>query len=52
MPSLTNANKNIASSVGIANLPNQLHKIVCKKGGKFTLMIVGNVAAALWSDCP
>ncbi|KAI3661648.1 hypothetical protein MP638_002900, partial [Amoeboaphelidium occidentale] len=41
MPSLTNANKNIGSSVGIANLPNQLHKIVCKKGGKFTLMIVG-----------
>ncbi|KAI3645033.1 hypothetical protein MP228_011197 [Amoeboaphelidium protococcarum] len=29
------------NSVGIANLPNQLHKIVSKKGGKYTIMVVG-----------
>ncbi|SCZ90883.1 BZ3500_MvSof-1268-A1-R1_Chr1-3g02346 [Microbotryum saponariae] len=29
------------SSIGIANLPNQRHKIVAKRGGHFTLMVVG-----------
>jgi septin family protein len=40
MPAQTNSH-NLAQNVGIANLPNQLHKIFCKKGGTFTLMIVG-----------
>ncbi|KAG9119817.1 hypothetical protein FRC07_004963, partial [Ceratobasidium sp. 392] len=30
-----------ASGIGIANLPNQRHKIVAKKGGHFTVMVVG-----------
>ncbi|KAJ1650377.1 Septin spn4 [Dispira simplex] len=29
------------SGIGIANLPNQRHKIVTKKGTNFTLMVVG-----------
>lgn len=29
------------SGIGIANLPNQRHKIVAKRGGHFTLMVVG-----------
>ncbi|QRV81157.1 Septin [Ceratobasidium sp. AG-Ba] len=29
------------SGIGIANLPNQRHKIVAKKGGHFTVMVVG-----------
>ncbi|PIA17801.1 septin-4 [Coemansia reversa NRRL 1564] len=35
--------KSLASNggIGIANLPNQLHKIVTKKGTDFTLMVVG-----------
>jgi hypothetical protein len=31
----------ISSSVGIANLPNQRHKIVTKKGISFTIAVVG-----------
>lgn len=27
--------------IGIANLPNQLHKIVCGKGSNFTILLVG-----------
>ncbi|PWY98350.1 putative CDC12-septin [Testicularia cyperi] len=30
-----------ANGIGIANLPNQRHKIVAKAGGHFTLMVVG-----------
>ncbi|KAJ2409457.1 Septin spn4 [Coemansia sp. RSA 2531] len=30
-----------AGGIGIANLPNQLHKIVTKKGTNFSLMVVG-----------
>ncbi|KAG0139736.1 hypothetical protein CROQUDRAFT_666066 [Cronartium quercuum f. sp. fusiforme G11] len=29
------------AGIGIANLPNQRHKIVAKRGGHFTLMVVG-----------
>ena len=28
-----------ASPIGIANLPNQRHKIVAKKGASFTIMV-------------
>ncbi|KAK7031290.1 Septin spn4 [Paramarasmius palmivorus] len=31
----------IVESIGIANLPNQKHKIVAKRGAHFTLMVVG-----------
>lgn len=31
-----------ADSVGVANLPNQRYKIVCKKGCSFNLMLVGD----------
>jgi len=27
--------------IGIANLPNQRHKIVSRKGAHFTIMVVG-----------
>ncbi|ORZ32763.1 putative CDC12-septin [Catenaria anguillulae PL171] len=30
-----------SSTIGIANLPNQTHKIVSRKGATFTLMVVG-----------
>ncbi|KAJ2879184.1 Septin spn4, partial [Coemansia asiatica] len=30
-----------SGGIGIANLPNQLHKIVTKKGTNFSLMVVG-----------
>lgn len=29
------------NGIGIANLPNQRHKIVAKRGANFTLMVVG-----------
>ncbi|KAL0064654.1 Septin spn4 [Marasmius tenuissimus] len=31
----------MADTIGIANLPNQRHKIVAKRGAHFTLMVVG-----------
>ncbi|KAF9267481.1 Septin [Marasmius fiardii PR-910] len=31
----------MAETIGIANLPNQRHKIVAKRGAHFTLMVVG-----------
>ncbi|PSK36755.1 Septin spn4 [Elsinoe australis] len=31
----------IASPIGIANLPNQRHKIVAKRGAAFTIMVAG-----------
>jgi len=31
----------VSSGIGIANLPNQRHKIVAKRGAHFTLMVVG-----------
>lgn len=34
-------NKENWTDIGIANLPNQLHKIVSRKGANFTLMCVG-----------
>ncbi|KAJ2682114.1 Septin spn4 [Coemansia spiralis] len=42
-PDATGSAKAQASSggIGIANLPNQLHKIVTKKGTNFSLMVVG-----------
>ncbi|KZT51968.1 putative CDC12-septin [Calocera cornea HHB12733] len=30
-----------STGIGIANLPNQRHKIVAKRGGHFTIMVVG-----------
>jgi cell division control protein 12 len=30
-----------ASPIGIANLPNQRHKIVAKRGAAFTIMVAG-----------
>ena len=30
-----------ASPIGIANLPNQRHKIVAKRGAAFTIMVRG-----------
>lgn len=30
-----------AHGIGIANLPNQRHKIVSKRGTNFTIMVVG-----------
>jgi hypothetical protein len=30
-----------SAGIGIANLPNQRHKIVAKRGANFTLMVVG-----------
>lgn len=29
-----------ASPIGIANLPNQRHKIVAKRGAAFTIMVI------------
>jgi cell division control protein 12 len=31
----------MSDGIGIANLPNQKHKIVAKRGGHFTIMVVG-----------
>jgi len=31
----------ISDGIGIANLPNQRHKIVAKRGAHFTIMVVG-----------
>ncbi|KAF2220568.1 cell division control protein [Elsinoe ampelina] len=31
----------VASPIGIANLPNQRHKIVAKRGASFTIMVAG-----------
>ncbi|KAK9900130.1 putative CDC12-septin [Cystobasidium minutum MCA 4210] len=31
----------LSSGIGIANLPNQKHKIVAKRGAHFTIMVVG-----------
>lgn len=31
----------VSNGIGIANLPNQRHKIVAKRGANFTLMVVG-----------
>ncbi|KAL8284134.1 hypothetical protein RQP46_004883 [Phenoliferia psychrophenolica] len=31
----------INNAIGVSNLPNQRHKIVAKRGGHFTLMVVG-----------
>jgi len=33
------------NSIGIANLPNQRHKIVAKRGTNFTLMVVGKFSS-------
>ncbi|KAG8895789.1 hypothetical protein FRC01_012191, partial [Tulasnella sp. 417] len=30
-----------STGIGIANLPNQRHKIVAKQGAHFTIMVVG-----------
>lgn len=29
------------ANVGVANLPNQLHRLLSRKGTDFTLMVVG-----------
>ncbi|RKO94908.1 hypothetical protein CXG81DRAFT_9645 [Caulochytrium protostelioides] len=31
----------LAASIGVANLPNQRHKIVSRRGASFTIMVVG-----------
>ena len=31
----------VGAGIGIANLPNQRHKIVAKSGANFTLMVCG-----------
>ncbi|KAF9578629.1 Septin spn4, partial [Lunasporangiospora selenospora] len=31
----------VGAGIGIANLPNQRHKIVAKRGANFTLMVCG-----------
>jgi hypothetical protein len=31
----------VSNGIGIADLPNQRHKIVAKRGTNFTLMVVG-----------
>jgi septin family protein len=31
----------VESPVGVANLPNQLHRILSRKGANLTLMVVG-----------
>lgn len=31
----------LTSGVGVANLPNQRHKIVAKRGANFTIMVCG-----------
>jgi septin family protein len=36
----------IASGVGIANLPNQRHKIVAKLGSNFTIMVCGKLPSS------
>lgn len=33
------SNAESASPIGIANLPNQRHKIVAKRGAAFTIMV-------------
>jgi septin family protein len=33
----------LASGVGVANLPNQRHKIVAKRGANFTIMVCGKL---------
>ncbi|QIX01640.1 hypothetical protein AMS68_007157 [Peltaster fructicola] len=40
-PSRTFAMAESASPIGIANLPNQRHKIVAKRGAAFTIMVAG-----------
>lgn len=35
------ATSEAASPIGIANLPNQRHKIVAKRGAAFTIMVAG-----------
>ena len=37
--------KEMASYVGFANLPNQVHRKSVKKGFEFTLMVVGEFEA-------
>ncbi|KAJ1498986.1 hypothetical protein HMI54_012201 [Coelomomyces lativittatus] len=44
MSSSVKSNRNVAvpsNSIGIANLPNQLHKIILRKGITMTIMLVG-----------
>ena len=41
--------KMMASYVGFANLPNQVHRKSVKKGFEFTLMVVGK--AFHYNDC-
>lgn len=35
------------NGIGIADLPNQRHKIVAKRGTNFTLMVVGKYSLLL-----
>ena len=39
------------SNIGIANLPNQLHRIVSRQGTNFTLMVVGTSQLVHESGC-
>ena len=41
--SFKNEKKTEGPSIGIANLPNQRHKIVSRKGANFTIMVVGKL---------
>lgn len=36
LPAVVNAN------VGVANLPNQMHRVVSRKGSNYTIMVVGS----------
>lgn len=40
-PYLKMSTESSASPIGIANLPNQRHKIVAKRGAAFTIMVAG-----------
>lgn len=37
----TAATATTTAGVGVAHLPNQRHKIVAKRGSKFTIMVCG-----------
>lgn len=41
------SNAESASPIGIANLPNQRHKIVAKRGAAFTIMVSITVIQSL-----
>ena len=41
----------VGAGIGIANLPNQRHKIVAKRGAGFTLMVCGESPLSLLQSC-